>query len=220
MQVFVVREKIDNWTEGQLTVFKNEKLASLYTGLRDAYQIWSSVFRFPMEKSEITQSLFQTSIDFDSIKTGTIIYLYNGPFGEHIFQTESEMEAKAQEDTVQSQRLYNESPSYRMRKYKTMYIKTKKDAIQYAKLINELDEWWITLRLVHRYGKPNCLISDAAMKQIGYDSDSETIQEFINKMRPIADTMWNMTKKQLAKMNSERIELRFAGPDPTDSDDE
>jgi hypothetical protein len=218
MQVFVVREKIDNWTEGQLTVFKDEKLASLYVRLRDSYQTWASTFRFPMEKVEINQAMFQTAIDLNSTKTGTTIYLYNGPEDDVIFLTESEMEAKIREVEERSQKLYKESTSYRTRRYKLMYIQTKKDAIQYAKLINDLDQWWITLRLTHRYGKPNCLISDAAMKQIGYDSDSETIQEFINKMRPIADTMWNMTKKQLAKMNSERIELRFVGS--YDSDDE
>jgi hypothetical protein len=206
MSFYTVHEKDGN-EPGQLTVFSDKELATLYKKMRENHQ--KLMFPFKSQRPEITEMIHTMPVTF-KLKSGMQVFtaeIYTNFERDHVmFSSEREM----------GQLIENYYGNYKFvkkRTYKIMYISSELEAIRYAETINELSAWRIKLGTVSRFGKKNCIISIQDMENIGFDPASETVDEFIAWMRPIASKMYDLAKKQLHKLNPDRLELNYFRPD-------
>jgi len=208
--ICTVHEK-DGIAPGQLTIFGKETWASAYAQMRYLHQ--SLLVPIESQRVIITKlehHVFEEKIEFQSgmeVFTANIVGRCNRTF--IMFFSEDAMKKHIEEQKEYAQIF--------ARKYKIMYISSKFEAIRYAKAINDLLDWRIKLGTVARFGKKNCIVSQQDLESIGFDS-TETTEEFISWMQPIAKKMYDLAKKQLCKLNPDRAELNYIQPD--DSDEE
>jgi hypothetical protein len=102
--------------------------------------------------------------------------------------------------------LENNKASYTQH-YNVAYIVSQTDAANYAKMINNLEEWYVKLGTLERCLKYH--ITETDLKSIGFHFDPklETIEQFIEQMKPLAEIMFNLSKKQVAQLHPNGLKL-------------
>lgn len=212
--IYTVHEKVDG--SGQLTIFCNKSAAAVYGNTRRFHQ-WT-MNRMAYHQAQITyrehiahEDIGPTSFLDGFVFTCTIAAQHG--LQMHMFTTEAKMNAFVEQQAGNFQICST-------RKYRLMYIQSKKEAAQYAKLVNDFEEWYLKLGTVSRFGKKNCVTTEKDLEEMGFDSAVQTTGQFINEMGPIAEKMFQIAKKQLAKMNPNRQELSYRSSFDDDSDEE
>lgn len=213
MSVWTVHEKDGN-APGQLTVFDCETWANIYAEMREN----QNTLMIPIESQRPEISVIEHIMP-ETFKLKSGMTVFTTEIVNNISREFYMFSSKALMDRF-IESLNGDYKFATTREYKIKFISSRYEALQYANVINGLLEWRVKLGTVSRFGKKNCIISNQDMEAIGFDPASETVEEFIARMRPIAEKMYDVAKKQLRKLNPDRRELNYISPIPREEDDD